>query len=448
MLDTLEHDCEEARRWAEKANRDADSHCFKFVEERVKRETYCKWLTKHDVTAALATGPEQIVRGCNHDWNRAPFTTRIVADRLKEVTREFFRLKMSVTVEGVTDDRPQVVNLWLSVREKIHLLSKWVYAAAEDTESVAIGEILRVQEASYMPRENTALWHYLQEKTDWWELWKNDRVGVASSVRGLRIPIGLIDRVILKKPWYGAFESAAIVSAQLVGVMTQSIIIDRYLNVTGPEDSGRQYGTLVANVQAASGVKVDEKTEEFTKKDIDGFKRLLPNIQDMVRGFILTAAVVTDKISGSGLFGKLFTAPVFPNTSGLAVLPLGLCNLLPLKPGDSVWILEPSRTNGCWSFNNALFVQPRLQREPIDDDDSSSFSGTSKRKMSSPSAVALPRPWPTQAELNGMTQYRRQLADSLQASDSKDDDEGDSENRAIQAELNELKKKEIAEATS
>jgi hypothetical protein len=56
-------------------------------------------------------------------------------------------------------------------------------------------------------------------------------------------------------------------------------------------------------------------------------------------------------------------------------------------------------------------------------------------------AVALPRPWPTQAELNGMTQYQRQIADSLQASDSEEGDEGDSEDRAIQAELNELKKK-------
>ena len=375
MLATLQHDCGEALRWAEKANRDADSHLFKLAEELREK------------------GPFADTIGSNHEWKRAPFTTRILADMLKDVTREFFRLKMSVTLNSVTDDSgPQVVNMWLSVREKIHRLPMWVYAAAEATEAVAIGEILRAQEASNMPRANTALWHYLQEKIAWWQLWMNDRVGVASSVRGLLIPVSLIDSVILKKPWYRAFESAAIVSAWLVGVMSQAIIIDRYLNVTGPEESVPQSGTLVAEVQAASGAIFHEKTEEFTQKDVDRLKSLFPYIQEIVRGYILTAAVVTEKISGAGLFGKhftapvvntrLYTAPVFPNTGELAVIPLGLCEPLPLKAGDSVWFLEPSRPNDCWSscVHNALFVQPRLQREPIDDD-----SGTSRSTSSSSS---------------------------------------------------------------
>ena len=64
--------------------------------------------------------------------------------------------------------------------------------------------------------------------------------------------------------------------------------------------------------------------------------------------------------------------------------------------------------------------------------------------------VALPRPWPTQAELNEMThdemsQYRRQVADSLQASDSAEGDEGDSEDRAIQAELNRMTHDEMTQ---
>jgi hypothetical protein len=410
LLDTLAQDCEKAEGCADDASRDADIH---FCNVRDKFLTLDSPLvcctTSRNIIAKQATGAEPFLLACNHDWNRSQFATNIVSERLKEMTAELFRLRNSVEDPASDDRGPQVVRLWVSFREEIRVLSKWVNAAAEDTETVVIGEILRAQEARTVPRD---IWLYLQYQTGVWESSVDARLGRllfntsdAKAVLRTSMPhVDRIDSVIFNTCWYQAFESATIVCARLLSVMSQAIIIDRYLNVTGPDDSVHHaqgfrscrtlpcLPTLAAEVQA--GASVDEKTEEFTEKDVNGLKRLFPNIQELVRGYILTAAVVTEKISGAGFFAKLFTVPDFPNTSGLTVLPLGLCNL-PLKPGDSVWIQEPSRSNGCWSSNHALLVLQRLQREPIDVNDNGEpidvvagepidgNTGT-KRKMPSP----------------------------------------------------------------
>jgi hypothetical protein len=339
LLDALDQDCKGARGCAESANIYADAH-FYFVRKKslaLDSPLACEpYSTSGDIVATLATGAEPFELACNHDWNRSQFTTKIVEERLKDLTRELLRLRNSV-LPTIPDDRgPKAVKLWMSFREKIRKLSKWVYAAVEDTETVAIGEILRAQEARNVPRD---IWHHLQDQTGVWESSEYARLGrlffkTTDAYEVLRTSMPHVDRidsVIFDTPWYRAFESTTIVSARLMSVMSQVIIIDRYLNVTAPEDSVGQSGTLSAEVQA--GLNVDEKTEEYTKKDVDGFKGLDANIRDIVCGYILTAAVVTEKLSGAGIFGKLFTDPVFPNTSGLAVLPLGLCNL-PLKPGE------------------------------------------------------------------------------------------------------------------